>query len=163
MATLDTRTEFNQLCHWLCWPVRWDWVHALRGDLTPCTGDYRDQMKRAFERYDDLLAELLADFNEHPESYFEFLVQLERGLWFLSRHGGHRHDAVFWREKAERFVALWDEIDPPIDLDKEEEEEEESIGTNQLVTVARNMFNDIDAKEQEPAAGAAKPSEEHLG
>jgi hypothetical protein len=112
MAAPDTRAEFNQLCHWLCWPVRWDWVHALRGGPAPYSGADREQLERAFEHYDDLLAELPADFNEHPESYFEFLVQLERGLWFLARRGGNRHDAAFWLEKAERFVALWDEIDP---------------------------------------------------
>jgi hypothetical protein len=54
IAMDHTRAEFNRLANWLCWPVRWDWVCELRAhpDL------YSEQLERAFERYDNLLAVL---------------------------------------------------------------------------------------------------------
>lgn len=141
MAAPDTRAEFNQLCHWLCWPVRWDWVCELRAH----PGFFSEELERAFERYDDLLAVLPADFSENAEFYPTFLSEMDTGLRFLACAGGKRHDAAFWSEQHARFLDLWWDFDG-------EEDDEDRDGKH---VQAANALK--------PAAGAAKPSEEHLG
>ena len=136
-----TRVEFCQLCHWLCWPVRWDWVCALSDNPANCSED----LKRAVDRYDDLLAVLPADFNENAELYPTFLAEMEVGLKFLARVGGKRHDAAFWQKQFNRFVdLLWSFAGEDDDGDRDKRHVQ-----------AANALK--------PAAGAAKPSEEHLG
>lgn len=139
-----TRVEFCQLCRWLPWPVRWEWVCALNSE-PPYEGPDREKLERSFAFYDAMLAMLPADFNECPNWYPAFLTELQRGLVFIAQHGGKRHSPQFWQHQLERFTELWCDIE--CDSCSDDEEHECSI---ELAAAARAELDQIDANRQSP-------------